>query len=147
MRLKTKALFLATLFTLAVAGDLVAQCSKSWVKKKCLPKMSPFIHNGQMNVTQLKEGSTTETSLTFYSGQDYRILICSEETLENVSFTVSDATGKIIFDSKEHNDTDLWDFKVQTTTDLKVVVSAGKNEGGTGTATGCVSILVGFKSK
>jgi hypothetical protein len=147
MRLTTKAAILATLFTFAVAGDVFAQCSKTWVKKKCLPKISPFIANGQPNTTQLKEGASTETSLTFYSGQDYRILVCYEETLENVSFVVSDMTGKILFDSKAHNDTDLWDFKVQTTTDLKVVVTAGKNEGGTGTATGCVSILVGFKSK
>lgn len=147
MRLKTKAVILASLFTFAVAGDLVAQCSKTWVKKKCLPKMAPFINNGQLNTTQLKEGGSTETSLTFYSGQDYRILICSEETLENMSFIVSDMTGKILFDSKLHNDTDVWDFKVQTTTDLKIVVSAGKNEGGNGTAAGCVSILVGFKSK
>jgi hypothetical protein len=55
--------------------------------------------------------------------------------------------GKIIFDSKEHNNTDVWDFKVKTTTDLKVEVNAGKNESGNGTATGCVSVLVGFKSK
>lgn len=147
MRLKSKALILASLFIFAVAGDLAAQCSKTWVKKKCLPKMAPFIHNGQLNMSQLKEGGSSETSLTFYSGQDYRILICAEETLENVSFTVSDMTGKIIFDSKAHNDTDVWDFKVQTTTDLKIVVNVGKNEGGNGTATGCVSILVGFKSK
>ena len=100
-----------------------------------------------MNTTQLKEGGTTETSLTFYSGQDYRILVCAEETLENVYFTVSDATGKVVFDSKLHNNTDVWDFKVKTTTDLKVNVTVGKNDDGNGTATGCVSILVGFKSK
>ncbi len=147
MRLKTKAILLASLLSFAIAGDVLAQCNKTWVRKKCLPKIAPFIHNGQMNTTELKEGGTTETSLTFYSGQDYRILVCAEETLENISFTVSDATGKVIFDSKEHNDTDVWDFKVKTTTDLKVVVTAGKNEGGNGTATGCVSILVGFKSK
>lgn len=88
-----------------------------------------------------------ESTLTFYSGQDYRILICTEETLENVTFVVSDMNGKVIFDSKEHNNTDVWDFKVKTTTELKVVVSAGKNETGNGTATGCVSVLVGFKSK
>lgn len=88
-----------------------------------------------------------ESTLTFYSGQDYRILICAEETLENVTFVVSDMNGKVIFDSKEHNNTDVWDFKVKTTTELKVVVNAGKNETGNGTATGCVSVLVGFKSK
>lgn len=88
-----------------------------------------------------------ESVLTFYSGQDYRILICSEESLENVSFIVSDMTGKMLYDSKAHNNTDFWDFKVKTTTEMKVEVFAGMNSGGSGTATGCVSVLVGFKSK
>ncbi|CAN5372361.1 hypothetical protein BH09BAC5_BH09BAC5_17080 [soil metagenome] len=147
MRISTKAFFFASVFSLAIAGDIAAQCSKTWVRKKCVPKISPFIHNGQMNTTTLKEGGKMETTLTFYSGQDYRILICSEETLEEISFTVSDMNGKIIFDSKNHNNTDVWDFKVKTTTDLKVEVKVGKNEMGNGTATGCVSVLVGFKSK
>ncbi|HEU4719698.1 MAG TPA: hypothetical protein VFU15_17760 [Bacteroidia bacterium] len=145
--MKLRATLLASLFTLAVASDTVAQCNKTWVRKKCVPKIAPFIHNGQMNSTLLKEGGKMETVLTFYSGQDYRILVCAEETLENVSFTVSDMTGKIVFDSKQHNNTDVWDFKVKTTMDLKVDVDAGTNEGGDGNATGCVSILVGFKTK
>ncbi len=147
MRIHKKAILLVSIFSFAILGDVTAQCSKTWVRKKCIPKISPFIHNGQMNTTQLKEGGKMQTTLTFYSGQDYRILICSEETLENISFVVSDLNGKIIFDSKEHNNTDVWDFKVKTTTELKVEVDAGKNETGTGTASGCVTILVGFKSK
>jgi hypothetical protein len=147
MRLKRKAILFATVFSFAILGDAAAQCSKTWVRKKCVPKIAPFIHNGQMNTNTMKEGGKMETTLTFYSGQDYRILVCAEETLENVSFVVSDVNGKIIFDSKEHNNTDVWDFKVKTTTDLKVEVNAGKNESGNGTATGCVSVLVGFKSK
>jgi hypothetical protein len=55
--------------------------------------------------------------------------------------------GKIIFDGKQHNNTDIWDFKVKTTTDLKVEVDAGHNESSDGTAMGCVSVLVGFKTK
>jgi hypothetical protein len=145
--MKRRAVLLATAFSLAIAGDVAAQCSKTWVRKKCVPKIAPFIHNGQMNTLTLKEGGKMETTLTFYSGQDYRILICAEETLENVSFVVSDVNGKIIFNSKEHNNTDVWDFKVKTTTDLKVEVNIGKNETGNGSMTGCVSVLVGFKSK
>jgi hypothetical protein len=147
MKTSTKAIFLSLVFSLAVTSDVVSQCSKTWVRKKCVPKVSPFIHNGQMNTTLLKEGGKMESILTFYSGQDYRILICSEETLENVTFVVSDMTGKMLYDSKAHNNTDFWDFKVKTTTEMKVEVFAGTNEGGNGTATGCVSVLVGFKSK
>ncbi|MBI3509407.1 MAG: hypothetical protein HY064_02005 [Bacteroidetes bacterium] len=144
---RSKAIFFAALFSLAISTDVVAQCSKTWVRKKCIPKIAPFIHNGQMNTTQLKEGETMSTSLTFYSGQEYRILVCYEETLENVSFVVTDMTGQVIFDSKLHNNTDVWDFKAKSTSDLKVTVTAGMNDGGNGTAAGCVSVLVGFKTK
>ena len=84
MHHKRKAIFLAAIFSIAILGDVAAQCSKTWVRKKCVPKITPFIHNGQMNTTPLKEGGRMETTLTFYSGQDYRILVCAEETLENV---------------------------------------------------------------
>lgn len=147
MRLAQKSFLLLTIFVFALVHDSVAQCSKTWIRKKCIPKISPFTHNGQMNSAQLKEGGKLQSSLTFYSGQDYRILICAEETLENVSFVVTDMTGLVIFDSKMKNNADVWDFKVKTTTELRVEVDAGKNEGGDGTATGCVSILIGFKTK
>lgn len=147
MKVSTKAVLLAAIFSLAVTGDVVSQCSKTWVRKKCVPKVSPFIHDGQTNSTLLKEGEKTESVMTFYSGQDYRILVCSEETLENVSFIVSDMTGKILFDSKANDNTDFWDFKVKTTTEMRIEVFAGTNDSDDGVMSGCVSILVGFKSK
>jgi hypothetical protein len=147
MKISTKAVLLAAVFMFTVTTDVVSQCSKTWVRKKCVPKVSPFIHDGQMNATPLKEGEKMESVMTFYSGQDYRILVCSEETLENVSFVVSDMTGKVLFDSKANDNTDFWDFKVKTTTEMRVEVFAGTNDSDDGVMTGCVSILVGFKSK
>lgn len=147
MKVSTKAVYLAVIFSLAVTGDIVSQCSKTWVRKKCVPKVSPFIHDGQTNSSLLKEGEKTESVITFYSGQDYRILVCAEETLENVSFVVSDMTGKVLFDSKAHDNTDFWDFKVKTTTEMRIEVFAGTNDSDDGVMSGCVSILVGFKSK
>lgn len=147
MKVSTKAVYLAAIFSLAVTGDIVSQCSKTWVRKKCVPKVSPFIHDGQTNSSLLKEGEKTESVMTFYSGQDYRILVCAEETLENVSFIVSDMTGKILFDSKANDNTDFWDFKVKTTTEMRIEVFAGTNDSDDGLMSGCVSILVGFKSK
>lgn len=147
MKISTKAVLLSAIFCLAVTTDVVSQCSKTWVRKKCVPKVSPFIHDGNMNSTMLKEGGTMTSVMTFYSGQDYRILVCAEETLENVSFLVSDMTGKVLFDSKAHDNTDFWDFKVKTTTEMRVEVFAGTNDSDDGEMSGCVSILVGFKSK
>lgn len=95
----------------------------------------------------LRSGEAIETTLTFYSGQDYRVLICAEESLNNVAFLISDLNGRIIFNSKEHNNTNSWDFKVKTTTELKILVTSDKTEVEKGNIRGCVSVLVGFKSK
>jgi hypothetical protein len=80
-------------------------------------------------------------------GQEYRVLICSEEVLKNVAFLISDLNGQIVFNSKEHNNTNSWDFKVKKTTELKVLVTSDSSENQKGDFRGCVSVLVGFKSK
>lgn len=100
-----------------------------------------------MNSTMLREGQSADLSLTVYSGQDYRILICHDEILENVNFKLYDSNKKVLFDSRDHNNTDVWDFKVKTTMQLRVEVEVEKNEDSTTgiVNSGCVSILVGFK--
>jgi len=147
MRKPLHAVVLALALPLFAANTVEAQCSKTWVRKKCIPKIAPFIHNGQMNSTVMREGQSADLSLTVYSGQDYRILICHDEVLENVAFKLYDNNKKVIFDSRDHNDTDVWDFKVKTTMQLRIEVEVGKNEDTTTgiTNSGCVSILVGFK--
>ncbi len=147
MNFPGKIIFLSVFFSLLMLADIGAQCNKSWVKKNCIAKISPFIHNGQINTTMLRNGEAIETTLTFYSGQDYRVLICAEESLNNVAFLISDLNGRIIFNSKEHNNTNSWDFKVKTTTELKILVTSDKTEVEKGNIRGCVSVLVGFKSK
>ncbi|MBA3707015.1 MAG: hypothetical protein H0W84_14260, partial [Bacteroidetes bacterium] len=94
----------------------VAQCNSStFVKKKCLPNIQPFTLSGQVNTNKLSSGQKTELKITFSSGQDYRILVCAEELLGQVTFRVRDMAKKIIFDSKDNDSPDFWDFKVKST--------------------------------
>lgn len=139
--------------TIAVTGAMVfllgnpaqAQCN-TFVKKKCLPNVLPFTQNGQMNTSTLTAGQSAEVNLTFYAGQDYRILVCFQEQLGDVTFKVMDASRKVIFDSKENNYADFWDFKVKNTQQLIVEVTAPASETRTSIVpSGCVSVLVGFK--
>jgi hypothetical protein len=123
----------------------MAQCN-AFVKKKCMAKISPFTHNGQMNVSTLAAGQSSDISLTFYSGQAYRILVCSEEILGDVTFQVMDMTKKIVFDSRNNNYPDFWDFKVKNTQQFIVhVQTPPSNSSSSIPPSGCVSILVGFK--
>jgi hypothetical protein len=130
---------------LAMPFGLLSQCN-TFVKKKCMPKILPFTHNGQMNVTTLAAGQNTEVNLTFYSGQSYRILVGSEEILGEVTFKVMDMTRKVVFDSKDHNYPDFWDFKVKNTEQFIVHVDVPSSASSSSIPpSGCVSVLVGFK--
>ena len=116
------------------------------LKKKCIPNIQPFTQSGQMNTTKLSSGQSTELLLTFSSGQDYRILICSEEVLGAVTFRVKDMSKKIIFDSKVNDYPDFWDFKVQSTQQFTVEVTVPPSDSPSSIApSGCVSIILGFK--
>jgi hypothetical protein len=123
-----------------------AQCNM-FTKKKCIPSLAPYIHNGQLNSTSLGVGETAELELTFYAGQEYRILVCGQEIFKDVTFKLRDKNNKEIFNSegKEH----YWDFKVNSTQQLTLeltTVGDGKNTSGIAES-GCVSVLVGFKKQ
>jgi hypothetical protein len=122
-----------------------AQCNV-FVKKKCMFKVQPFTQNGQMNTSNLQAGKTMEVNLTVNAGQDYRILVCSEEILGEVSFKVMDMSRKLIFDSKTNDFPDFWDFKAKSTQQLIVEVNAPASTSSSSVLpTGCVSVMVGFK--
>ena len=111
-----------------------------------MPKIQPFTQNGQVNTTTLTAGQKTSLNLTFYSGQDYRILVCAQEQLGDVSFVVKDMQKKVVFDSKKNDLPDFWDFKVKNTQQFTIEVQIPDSESTSSVLpSGCVSIMVGFK--
>ena len=122
-----------------------AQCS-TFLKKKCMPKIQPFQLNGQVNTSTLSSGQKTSLNLTFYSGQDYRIVVCGQPQLGDLSFKVMDMNKKVVFDSRKNDSPDFWDFKVKNTQQFVVEVQVPESESTSSVLpSGCVSIMVGFK--
>lgn len=123
-----------------------AQC-KSFVKKQCMPKIAPFTHNGQLNTAMMSAGQTAELQMTFYSGQEYRILVCGQETLGKIWFRLVDANKNEVFNSKSQRDNPMsWDFKMKSTQQLTIEIHAPEADSPNElVAGGCVSLLVGFK--
>ena len=136
-------LFIGLIFSLQMTT--FGQC-KSFTKNECKPKLSPYIYNGQLNSAVLSEGDVAELLLTFYGGQDYRINICSHETLGKIQFQVFDTEKNLLFDNTKNDLRNTWDFKSNSTQQLivRVTVPEEKNRSGM-VQNGCVSILVGFK--
>ena len=110
--------------------------------------LEPYIYNGQLNSAILNEGDIAELVLTFYGGQDYRIVVCAEETIGNVQFKLLDNERNNIFDNADQEFAEFWDFKCTSTQQIIVEVEVPESETiEEDVKNGCVSILVGFLSK
>ncbi len=135
--------------TLLLAINLTAdaQC-KGFAKKLCKLELTGYIHDGNYHAAILTEGEEAELYKTFYSGQNYRLAICGSETLPAIEFQVVDAYKNVLFDNRQHNMTGTWDFKLESSQQLKIVVkvpvSAQKSEFPN---SGCVAIMFGFQEK
>ena len=124
-----------------------AQC-KGFAKKICKVELEPYIHDGNFHAAVLTEGEEAELYKTFYSDTDYRIAICGSDALPNVEFRVIYANKNVLYSNKEHNFSRTWDFRLQSSQQLKILVKvypSGKNADEV--VSGCVAIMFGFKEK
>lgn len=131
-------------FLVLVVNTVSAQCS-SFAKTKCLPRLKPYINSQQLANTVLLNGDKTQMSSTFYYGDEYRIMVCSDEKLGKIKLNIKDSEDNIVFTTQGYGNI-TWDFNVETTQDLTLEVITPPNT--TGEAldkSGCVSILLGFK--
>jgi hypothetical protein len=135
------------LFIVAFGLNVNGQC-KAFAKKTCLPELGSYTHDGNYHATVLSEGEEAELYKTFYSDMEYRLAICGDESIPPVEFTVIDVDKNIIFSNKTSNYSRTWDFKLQSSQQLRILikVSSSGNQGAT-PASGCVSIMFGFKIK
>lgn len=137
-------LFKLTLLLVLLSPVFVSAQCRSFTKKKCRPQLTPYVHNGQMNSAVLFPGDKADIMLTFYSGQKYRLLVCAQEQLGDVTYRVMDVDRNEVYNSKDKDQSEF-DFKVASTQQLIVEVNVPESE-----TThdmdyqGCVSILVGF---
>jgi hypothetical protein len=121
-----------------------AQC-KAFAKKICKVELSPYTHDGNYHAAVLTEGEEAELYKTFYSDQDYRISICGSDKLPE--FRVMDASKNVLYNNKINNYSGIWDFKLESSQQLKIMVKIPAGEASEEPASGCVAIMFGFKVK
>lgn len=134
---------IASLLAIMAVG-VQAQC-RSFAKNKCVPGLAPYKFNESFNAAQLSPGEEAEVSLTFFSGQEYRIMVCTHPILGEVNWKLVDQTDKVVFESLATDPKQSFDLKAAGTTQMKVMVTVPDRDGGTMVHVGCVAILVGFK--
>jgi len=136
-----------TLFFVVATLSINAQC-KAFAKKDCLPTLSPYIHDGNYHAAVLVEGEEAELYKTFYSDMEYRVAVVGEGKLPSVEFSIIDENKNVIYSNKDHNFAKTWDFKLESSKQLKLVIKVSSfNKPGDVPASGCVGIMFGFKVK
>lgn len=144
MKRISSVLFIIILIT-SVHFTANAQC-KGFAKKICKLELIPYIHDGNYHAAILTEGEEAELYKTFYSGQEYRIAICGADPLAVIEFQVIDGYKKVLYDNREHNNARYWDFKLESSQQLKIAIKVPSGNGGSEyPASGCVAIMFGFK--
>lgn len=122
-----------------------AQC-KSFAKKVCKVELAPYIHDGNYNAAILTEGEDAELYKTFYAGQNYRIYICSTETLPDIEFQVLDVNRNVLYDNRKKNYSKVWDFKLESSQQLIISLRVKNSESESEElVSGCVAIMFGIK--
>ena len=143
----TKLFTIIAVLLFSISGTVNAQC-KAFAKKDCLPSLSGYTHDGNYHAAVLVEGEEAELYKTFYSDMEYRVAIVGEDKLPEVEFRVLDANKNVLYSNKDKNFAKTWDFKLQSSQQLKLVVKVSSfNQAGDTPASGCVAIMFGFKMK
>jgi hypothetical protein len=138
---------LLTLLLVVTTFNVDAQC-KAFAKKVCIPELGGYTHDGNYHAAILVEGEEAELYKTFYSDMEYRVAVCGDEKLPGVEFKVMDANKNVLYSNKDNNYAKTWDFKLQSSQQLKLIVKVNSTTSTTETpASGCVAIMFGFKIK
>ena len=143
MKLLEKKIFLFSLLFISFSLLANAQCSEFAKQEIWKTKLSPYTHNGIYVTQKINQGETVELYKTFFSNQDYRILICSDNNLPKIEFKILDINRNIIFDNKENNLSNIWDFYFNT--NLQTIISVHiPNTEDENLKSGCIAVLIGF---
>ena len=141
----------AIIATFALAGSMLfsavasEQC-RSFAKNKCIAALAPYKFNETFNAAQLAPGEEAEVNLTFYSGQEYRVLVCPHPILGEVNWKLVDAAGTAVFESLATEPKAYFDLKMGSTQQMRILVDVPGQQGGSELVhVGCVAIMVGFK--
>lgn len=144
----SKIIPILALLIIGATANVDAQC-KAFAKKVCLPELGAYIHDGNYHAAILVEGEEAELYKTFYSDIDYRVAICGEDKLPDIEFKILDSNKNVLYtNKKDATYAKTWDFKLQSSQQLKLIVKVTSfNQPGETPASGCVSIMFGFKVK
>jgi len=143
-----KGILLLSMMILMVAMPpvLQAQC-KQFAKNTCKAGLDPYQHDGNYHAALLIEGEEAELYKTFYSDRNYRIGVCGAPNLKEIAFKIIDTrNGKVLYDNSLHDFVWKWDFRLESSQQLKIMVKVNVPDGNVDEPEeGCVAIMFGSR--
>jgi hypothetical protein len=112
------------------------------VVMNCLGQLkAPFVVTGQPLKAFLTGDEVAEFHTTFFEGNVYRIVACSQQS-ENVIFSVYDKDHNLIFSNDDLANTNFWDFKMEGSVECIVEAKLNSKK----TSSGMAMLMIGFKN-
>lgn len=122
------------------SGIVSAQTQIS--EKSCFDYMdSTYISDGQQYRALLNGDEVSEFNITFYGGNQYRIVACGADEDDNIVFTVYDQDHNLLFSNLDYDAIPYWDFKFTSTVNCTIEAKLNTNVKKSGIA----MLYVGFK--
>ncbi len=132
-------------FLFSIMEGVSGQCV-SFARNIAKPLLQEYIHDGNFNATYMEEGESAELYKTFFEDQEYRLVVAGVESLPQLHIRLLDDQRNIVFDNANHDFSQVWDFKAETTGTMIVYIKIPENEEGSQITGGCIAILFGVKS-
>lgn len=96
--------------------------------------------------SNLDEGEHRIYLLTLYAGNEYRILACGDNTLENIDLVIYDADGKLVIQDTTTDKQPVVEYKpVNTDTYYVAVHAVSRSEKAKGQGKGAVALAVTYR--
>lgn len=99
-----------------------------------------YISDGQFYTTKINVGESQKCEITFIEGNEYRLIACPQNA-SKVQMQIIDVQGNILFDNKNFNYTNYWNFRIKETLTCTIKLTLPKTE----RQSDEVVLLVGFK--
>ena len=118
-----QALILIFIFSGTMNGQ---PCKGFHESKDCfvyIPEGRDFKQYSQAKSTQISIGQKTTYKLVLFGGKDYILGVCAESGYRPIHFRIIDSqTKKIMYDNKDYDYIDSFNFMVQRTQPLDIEV-------------------------
>ena len=130
----------AFIFFNLLAAQTFGQCET--IANSCAEILGDnFISDGQTYRALIYDDQVAEFKTTLYGGATYRLAAMAGKDKGNIVFSVYDQENHLLFTNEEHDNSEYWDFKINSTMDCIIEMRLDQTK----LSSGCAVLLIGFE--